>query len=129
MSYKHAVVWMDHQHATVIDFSIDDQHVVKVESEEPRKVHRKSGPMGAGKAPDDVQLFEGVVTALGDSVEIVVAGPGNAKTAFLKHIEKKHPGVQKRVVGVETLDHPSDRELLAYARKYFRRVDSLLGPP
>ena len=37
--------------------------------------------------------------------------------------------MQKRVVGVETLDHPSDRELLAYARKYFRRVDSLLGPP
>lgn len=129
MSYKHAVVWMDHQHATVIDFSIDDQHVVKVESGEPRKLHRKSGPMGSGKAPEDVELFDAVVTALGDSVEIVVAGPGTAKTSFLKHLEKKHAAVQKRVVGVETLDHPSDRELLAYARKYFRRVDSLMGPP
>jgi len=129
MSYKHAVVWMDHQHATVIDFSIDDQHVVKVSSGEPRKLHRKSGAMGSGKAPEDLELYEAVVAALGDSVEIVVVGPGNAKTSFLKHVEKKHPAFQKRVVGVETLDHPSDRELLAYARKYFRRVDSLLGPP
>lgn len=129
MSYKHAIVWMDHQHATVIDFSIDDQHVVKVGSGEPRKLHRKSGPMGSGKAPEDHEFFDAVVTALGDSVEIVVAGPGNAKTSFLKHVEKKHPTLRKRVVGVETLDHPSDRELLAYARKYFRRVDSLLGPP
>jgi hypothetical protein len=29
------------------------------------------------------------------------------------------------VVGVESLDHPSDGELLAYAKKYFTRVDGL----
>ncbi len=129
MSYKHAIVWMDHHHATVIDFSIDDKHVVKVDAVEPRKLHRKSGPMGAGHAPDDVEFFEAVVAAIGDSVEVVIAGPGNAKLAFVKHVEKKHAQTAKRIVGTETLDHPSDRELLAFARKYFRRVDSLLGPP
>ncbi|MEX1104631.1 MAG: hypothetical protein WEB78_00385 [Ilumatobacteraceae bacterium] len=129
MTYKHAVVWMDHQHATVIDFTIDDQHVVKVESGEPHKLHRKSGPMGSGKMPEDLEFLERVVMALNDSAEIVLAGPGNAKTSFLRHLEKKHAALRKRVVGVETLDHPSDRELVAFARKYFRRVDSLLGPP
>lgn len=130
MTYKHAIVWMDHQHATVIDFSIDDQHVVKVAANGgQRKLHRKSGPMGSGHAPDDIEFFEAVVAALGTSVEIVVAGPGTAKTAFIKHVQKRHAPMAKRIIGTETLDHPSDRELLAFARKYFRRVDSLLGDP
>jgi hypothetical protein len=28
-------------------------------------------------------------------------------------------------LGAETLDHPSEGELLAFARKYFKRVDEL----
>jgi stalled ribosome rescue protein Dom34 len=130
MSFKHAIVWIDHQHATVIDFSIDDQHLVKLDSSSrQRKLHRKSGPMGSGHAPDDAEFFEAVVVALGTSIEIVVVGPGTAKTAFVKHVQHKHAQVAKRIVGTETLDHPSDRELLTFARKYFRRVDSLLGNP
>lgn len=130
MSYKHAIVWIDHQHATVIDFSIDDQHVVKLESTNgQRKLHRKSGPMGSGHAPDDADFFDEVVAALGSSVEVVVVGPGTAKSAFVKHVQKRHAQLAKRIVGTETLDHPSDRELLAFARKYFRRIDSLLGNP
>jgi hypothetical protein len=31
------------------------------------------------------------------------------------------------VVGVETTDHPSVDQLLAYARKYFKRIDALRG--
>ena len=53
--------------------------------------------------------------------------PAQAKVAFRHYIDEKHRDVAKRVVGVETLDHPSDGELLAYARKYFVKVDQMLG--
>ena len=33
MSYQHAVVWVDHQHAIVIDFTVDEKHIAAVESE------------------------------------------------------------------------------------------------
>lgn len=129
MSYPHAIVWLDHQHATVIDYSVDDVHVQRVETETPRKLHRKSGPMGTGKAPDDHVFYDAVVDALGNAREILIVGPGNAKTSFHKDLQKRHAPVAKRVLGVEASDHPNDAELLAYAKKYFKKIDSLLGNP
>jgi len=32
----------------------------------------------------------------------------------------------KRIVGVETVDHPSDRQLVAHARRYFKADDRML---
>jgi hypothetical protein len=32
-----------------------------------------------------------------------------------------------RVVGVETVDHPSDGQLLAHARQYFQAADQMRG--
>ncbi len=127
MSYPHVIVWMDHQKATIIDFSVDDRHVLHVASENPRQLHRKSGPMGAGRAPDDRQFFDEITTAISTSREVLVTGPGTAKVAYKADLDKRYPQVAKQVVGVETLDHPSDGELLAYAKRYFRRVDALRG--
>lgn len=128
MSYQHAVVWLDHLHAKVIDFTVADQHVQMVHSEsDHRQVHRKSGVPGSGKHAEDRAFFDGIVAALGDARDVLVAGPGLAKHAFLKDLEHRHPDWSRRVVGTETMDHPSVDELVASARRYFRRVDNLRG--
>lgn len=128
MSHQHAVVWIDHEHATVIDFALDDRHVVQVEREGGQhKVHRRSGIPGSGKAPIDHQYFDAVASALGDAAEILIVGPGSAKAEFHRDLQARHAAVCKRVVAVESVDHPSDGELLAFARKYFKRVDALRG--
>lgn len=128
MSYQHAIVWIDHRHATVIDFMVDDQHVHLVEREGgPRRIHTKSGLPGAGKDNGDPVFFDSVVEAIGDAREVLITGPGNAKLSFRKDLEQRHAKVAKRVVGVESLDHPSNGELLAFARKYFKRFDALQG--
>lgn len=126
MSYGHAIVWLDHLHATVIGFSRDHSETIELVSLSPnRQIHRKSGIPGSGHAPDDVELFGQVASALDDTREILITGPGTAKVAFTRYIDQRHPALAKRIVGTETLDHPSDGELLAYARKYFKRVDQL----
>jgi stalled ribosome rescue protein Dom34 len=128
MSYQHAVLWIDHLHARVIDFSVDDRHVTAVEREDgQRQVHRRSGVPGSGKSPVDHVFFDEVVAALGDAQEILVVGPGAAKTELMHDLTARHPAVAKRVVSVETIDHPSDGQLLAYARQYFKRIDALRG--
>lgn len=128
MSFKHAVVWIDHYHAKVIDFSVDSTHVAEIEREaERRRVHQKSFFPGTGKGPIDHVYYDQVAEALGNSQEILIVGPGNAKLEFQNDLKKRHAEVAKRVLGVESADHPSDGELLAFARKWFKRVDSLNG--
>jgi stalled ribosome rescue protein Dom34 len=126
MSYVHAIVWLDHLNARVIGFSADEVETNVVHSQTTqRQLHRKSGKPGSGHAADDLAFFEEVVDALADHREILVTGPGTAKVAFNRHVADRHPDLAKRIVGVETTDHPNNGELLAYARKYFKGVDQL----
>lgn len=128
MTYQHAIIWIDAKHATVIDFSVDDQHIAEVVREGgPRRIHTKSGVPGNGKAQDDPKFFDAVAEALGDAREVLVVGPGQAKMSFKKDLAHRHPQVADRIVGVESLDHPTSGELLAFARKYFKRHDALHG--
>lgn len=127
MSLQHAVVWLDHLRAVVIDFSRDAQHVHIVPSDtEQRQIHRRSGGDGQ-RYGEDRQFFDDIVGAIGDAREVLIVGPGQAKASFRKDLEKRHPKVAALVVGVETLDHPSIDDLLGYARTYFKRVDALKG--
>jgi hypothetical protein len=126
MPYIHAIVWLDHLNARVIGFSPGKREAIEIHGRSPRRqIHRKSGIPGSGHAADDLDLFDDVAEALHDMREVLITGPGTAKVAFERYIQNKHPDVAKRIVGVETMDHPSDGELLAYARKYFKRVDQL----
>ena len=126
MSQVQAIVWLDHREARVVGFSVGKSQAVEIHSQSPeRRLHRKSGVPGSGHAADDHRFFDEIGEALTDGREVLITGPGTAKTAFERYVQERHPGVARRVVGVETLDHPSEGELLAYARKYFKRVDQL----
>lgn len=128
MSHVHAVVWLDHREAKVVDFSFDDTHVVNVHhTGGHRQVHHKAGANGSGHGADDTAFFDRIVVALGDAREVLVTGPGTAKVGFRDHVAKKHAALARRIVGVETLDHPTEGELLAHARKVFKRIDAMLG--
>lgn len=126
MTYAHAIVWLDHRSARVIRFSRDDSVLSEMHSTtEERRLHRKSGVPGSGHAPDDHQFFDVVVEELAQVPAVLIVGPGTAKKAFELWLQHRHPDVSRRIVGVETLDHPTDGELLAHARKFFKRLDQL----
>lgn len=124
MSYHHVVVWLDHTQAHVIHFNAEaaENEVIKVHSTHPH-LHTKSGVPGAGRAPEDSHYFEAVANAIKDAAAILIVGPGFEKLALMKHLTKRHPAAAERVVSVETVDHPSDGQLLKYARKYFLKAD------
>jgi hypothetical protein len=64
--------------------------------------------------------------ALAGASEILIVGPGQAKLELIKHINAHDHAVVDKVVGVETVDHPGDGQLVAYARKYFVARDRML---
>jgi stalled ribosome rescue protein Dom34 len=128
MSYRHCIVWLDHFRAIIISFS--DERSVTVElasASEETQLHRKSGRPGSGRLADDHAFFERVGLQIETSPEILITGPGEAKVAFERFLQKRFPIVAGRVHGVETLDHPSSGELLAYGRHRFAAIDQLLG--
>jgi stalled ribosome rescue protein Dom34 len=124
----HAIVWLDHREARIASFSFDKSRVFEVHSHSPeRQIHRKAREIGSGKAADDHDFFDEIAESLADVREVLIAGPGNAKSAFETYITNRHAELAKRVVGIETLDHPTDGELLAHARQSFRAIDHLRG--
>jgi stalled ribosome rescue protein Dom34 len=126
MSSNHVVVWLDHAEAHIIHFTRDASEVetVRTHSTHPH-LHIKSGVTGSGRAPENAQYFDDVAKVINDSLEILVVGPGFEKFVFVKYLLKHHHDLVDKIISVESIDHPSDGQLLAYARKYFIRADRL----
>ena len=55
----------------------------------------------------------------GTAKAILIGGPGKARTELAGYLNDKHPALAKRIWAIEPMDHPSDAELVAAARKYF----------
>ena len=53
-------------------------------------------------------------------------GTSQCETELIKHISRHDRALMEKMVGVETVDHPSDRQLVAHARHYFKAEDRML---
>jgi len=65
--------------------------------------------------------------AFADAGAVHIAGPANAKAELVKHTEHQAPALSAKIVGVETVDHPTYVELVAHARRFFK-VDDQMPP-
>jgi len=122
----HAVVWIDHHEARVFHFDADEVQLEEVHPKHPtRHIHHKANSVGSGHGSEDQNFFSAVVEAIGSAGEVLITGPASAKHELVKHIERHPSQLRARVVGVETVDHPTDRELLAHARRFFLASDRM----
>jgi stalled ribosome rescue protein Dom34 len=76
---------------------------------------------------DDKHFFHEIAAALADVEEILVVGPASAKLELVTYLEHDSRGIAAKIVGVETMDHPTDGELIAHVKKHFRAVDRMRG--
>ena len=128
MSFNHAVVWLDHSEAHVMHFNADAAESERIRAHSKHKhLHSRSGVPGPGHSPEDRKYYHEVARALAESLEILIVGPSSAKLALMKHMLNHDPVIAGKVVGIESVDHPSDGQLLAYARHYFVKVDRMRG--
>jgi len=126
MSHYHCVVWIDHREAHVIEFNPDDAETNVVHPKARHEhLHHKQGAVGSGRAPADHDFFKAVAASISDAGEILIVGPSTAKLELFKHLQGDAPAIAARVVSVETVDHPSDGQLLAFARRHFDATDRM----
>ena len=88
-------------------------------------LHHKEGVVGSGNAPEDHAYYQTVADAIKDAGEILIVGPSTAKLEFFKHLQTHAPAIAARVVSVETVDHPTDGQLLKFARRHFAADDRM----
>ncbi|HEX9211643.1 MAG TPA: translational machinery protein [Bradyrhizobium sp.] len=124
-SHFHAVVWIDHSQARVFHLGLGGSDEVTLHPHLPtRHLHHKANVTGSGHAAPDKSFYAEVTMALADAGEIVIVGPAGAKTELAHHIREHAPDVAKRIAAVEAVDHPSDGEIIALARRHFK-----MSPP
>lgn len=126
MTSLHAAVWIDHNEAKI--FHVDDE-TLDADVIRPRK-HLSRHPTQTAERShpaDEQHFFHEVAEAVESAREILVVGPGKAKLEFIKHVQKHDHALEPKIIGVETVDHPTDGQLVAFVRRYFRAADRMLG--
>lgn len=125
----HAVVWIDHLEARVFHFNATDAEREVIHPHKPKHhIHHKANSIGSGHAAENQAYFHAVVEAIGHAGAILITGPANAKTELVKHIHRHDPQLVDRIAGIESVDHPTDGQLVAHARHYFKAADWMAKP-
>jgi len=123
MSVKHAVVLIDHQHAQVLQFDSGPVQSHKIEA------HHHNTRQHGSNVRTEHEFFGEVCDALQGFNEILVAGAHKAQADFRHYVEKHRAHLAPKIVGWETVDHPSEGQLAALARKFFVAHDRMAGIP
>jgi stalled ribosome rescue protein Dom34 len=125
-NHYHALVWIDHQSAKVFYFNADSNETTIVHSTHAHQhLHHKANSVSSGRAPVDKDFLERVAAAIAHSGAILVVGPSSAKTELKTHLEHAHPAIAAKISAFETLDHPTEGQLLAHARHFFKADDRM----
>ena len=115
------ILFIDSDHAKLFKLGID-----KVETENLKRteIHHHTASDKDKLHKDGGHFFNDVASKLKGMKEILLVGPGLAKNHFKTHLEKHHHAeLAKHIVGLETVDHPTDNQIIAVGRKFFKNYD------
>lgn len=126
ISFAHVIVWIDHRVAHLYSFNREDSDSVSIHHHGGQhRIHHRAGTMGVGHTSEDAAYLREVAEALMPAREILIVGPSLVKHALKSYIDEFVPSLAARIVGVAALDHPTEGQILNFARKYFRVADRL----
>jgi hypothetical protein len=133
-----AGLWVDHRKAVIVSITDDGETIERVESNVERKV-RLSGGSRTGKTPYGPQqvavdgkqearikrqlrhYYQEIIRRIQDAHQILILGPGEAKTEIKKELEKSKELALKKVT-VEPADKMTERQIAARIRRFFTKV-------
>src|SRR5512135_1053297 len=122
----HAVVWIDHAETRIFEFGTTGVEQRRIRpTDRPGNIHHKAGTFGSGHAQPDTHYFSAIADALKPIHEVLIVGHGQAKTELAHFIRDHVATLAPRIMGVETLDNPSEGEIVAFARKFFEAKDRM----
>jgi hypothetical protein len=126
-------LWIDHRKAIVIALTDKGEEIRLVVSAIEKQARRSlssrhTGPYEPQQVPADDSrqraftghldiYYDAVIASIRDAESILIFGPGEAKGELKKRLERI--SLDGRIVGVETVDKMTDRQIAAKIRRHF----------
>lgn len=130
-----AGLWIDHRGAIIVAITDEGETIERIDSEVERKV-RLSGGSRTGKTPYGPQqasvdgkqeerikrqlrrYYKEIIRKIHDAHQILIFGPGEAKTELKKELEKSKGLVLKKIT-IQPADKMTRKQIAAKTRNYF----------
>ena len=118
-------LWIDHRKTVIVSVTDKGEETSRIRSDMEKHV-RYSGAAQEDSAEDQRdtrftgrlnRYYDQVISCIRDAESILILGPGEAKVELQKRLEKEALG--GRVVGMETVDKMTDRQIAARVRQHF----------
>lgn len=126
-------LWIDHRKAVIVFLAGKEEEMKLVRSNVEKQIRRAAGSRSGGSFESQTVQSDGrqqraltkhlntyyneVISCIRDAESILIFGPGEVKGEFKKHLERE--GLGGRIVGVETVDEMTDRQIASKARQHF----------
>jgi hypothetical protein len=125
---KQAGLWIDHREAFVVFVGDDGDKTKRIKSGMEKHVRFSGGNRSEEGSADDQRdrqfaghlnrYYDEVISYIRDAESILLLGPGEAKGELEKRLATK--GLGGRIVGIETIDKMTPRQIVAKVRQHFR---------
>ncbi len=112
-----SIVWIDREHAKL--FQLSNEKMERKHLESRHQDHHTHRLDNLDQNDYGQAFFSQVVAELADPLKILILGPGVGKHHFQNYLTEHWPLFAKRVVGCEAVDHPTDPQIAALAKKFF----------
>ena len=126
-------VWIDHRKAIVVAVTDKGEETGLIISKVEKQLRRSGdsplkGPYESLQVPESDSrqrtftrhlniYYDAVIASIRDAESILIFGPGEAKGELKKRLARNNLG--GRIVGMETVDKMTDRQIAAKVRQYF----------
>jgi hypothetical protein len=122
-------LWIDHRETLIVFIGDDGEETRRIESGMEKHVRFSGGNRSEEGSADDQRdrqfaghlnrYYDEVITNIRDAESILLFGPGEAKGELEKRLASK--GLGGHIVGIETVDKMTDRQIAAKVREHFRK--------
>jgi hypothetical protein len=125
---KQAGLWIDHRKTVIVSVTDKREETTLIASGMEKHV-RYSGAAQEDSAEDQRdarftghlnKYYDRVIDCIRDAESILIFGPGEAKVEFQKRLENE--ALSGRVIGIETVDKMTDRQIAARVRRHFPKI-------
>jgi hypothetical protein len=125
---KEIGLWIDHRKAVVVIIGDEGEEVREITSHMEKHVRFSSGDSQDGSSEDvrDRQFenhlnsfYDAVIDVIHDGNSVQIFGPGEAKVELKKRLESE--GFKGHILGIETVDKMTDRQIAAKVRERLRK--------